>query len=419
MKNVEEYTERHKEYYKNLPLWNEFTIFDSSVDGLIPSCRVDSLEGFDQVVKHFCQPGNDQDFVFRGQQHYEWLLAPTLDRLTKSAIDEELAKKQLRNFKLSIRGRVADNTVFNDNDEELWAIGQHHGLATPLLDWSVSPYVSLFFAFMHEDSETWVDKDGEPNNYSRVIYVLNRAFISDLEEDEADPIFEGHPKIVEPAKDDHGRLVNQAGLFSLAPYGETLESSLLKALQDSDVDTNSPNELANYICRIHIPNSIEMRIECLRRLRKMNIHHASLFPDLIGASGFCNDLLKEHIYRVDLEAKQLESIATPINPTIVRQDISTKVTGKPVADLVNAILSTHLLSKHIKESDIKNISHHTLDFIENKAGVDWMKRDSQVARLKNILRRKLKKIKFPEADVSEATDTLVDLAITLERDKQK
>ncbi|WP_207819201.1 hypothetical protein [Parashewanella curva] len=101
--------------------------------------------------------------------------------------------------------------------------------------------------------------------------------------------------IVEPSIDDHGRLVNQAGLFSIAPYGETLESTLFKYLDESGVDIDDTSEVAKYICRIHIPNELTARELCLRKLRKMNIHHASLFPDLIGASGYCNDLIRDAV----------------------------------------------------------------------------------------------------------------------------
>jgi hypothetical protein len=67
--------------------------------------------------------------------------------MSPGAIQDNFARKQLKNFRLSIRGRVDNGILSDTNDEELWAIGQHHGLATPLLDWSLAPYVALFFAF--------------------------------------------------------------------------------------------------------------------------------------------------------------------------------------------------------------------------------------------------------------------------------
>jgi hypothetical protein len=407
----EVYKERDVKYFQNLPVWPSFDIFDKSVDGLIPSTRLDSWESFHDVVKSYRADEEGTEYVFRGQHNYEWPLQPSLDRLSEGAIQEEIARKQLRNFRLSIRGRVINHGGLNENNIELWAVGQHHGLATPLLDWTLAPYVALFFAFVNEDLSSWKDSDGNNTNHSRAIYILNRSFIEDLVDDEKlEPLEQGYPKVVEPAKDDHGRLVNQAGLFTMAPYGETLETSLLKGLVDSEVDIDNPAEVGKYICKIHIPNSKEFRRDCLRHLRKMNIHHASLFPDVIGASGYCNELISEAIdnlkkpskYEEIPSIKTAESTAPP-----VQKDFVIAETDNTLRDLMLSLVINEKIQTDVSQNNLRSIVKLSLAFIEDKAGVDWYVRESQQSRLKNIIRRQLKKIQFPDDYVSEAAESLV------------
>lgn len=417
---IEHYEEQEEKYYLNLPVWPEFSIHNKTIDGMIPSCRVESWENFDQVVKHYCDNDVEENYVFRGQKHYKWQLEPTLDRLVSGAVTKDIAEKQLHNFRLSTRGRINDKAILN-SASELWALGQHHGLATPLLDWSRSPYVALFFAFEGSDDPTWIGENGESSNYSRTIFVLNKAFIQDL--NHGDNSEDGLVlKIVEPSIDDHGRLVNQAGLFTFAPYSEILESSLEQHLIESGVDTNNVKELSKYICRIHIPNEPSTRNNCLKKLHKMNIHHASLFPDLIGASGYCNDLIREALLVRQAKLADVEETVS-LNKSSVK--VSTPSWDKHRLDptstksiLLDSLIVDESIRSKISPCELQEVVNDLLEFINQKAGVDWYQKEAVLARLRNIVRRALRKNNFPDDFISISAETLILKAADMSRNAE-
>jgi hypothetical protein len=188
------------------------------------------------------------------------------------AILEARSVRHLEAFKYATRGRRgAHPSALADN--EWWALGQHYGLATPLLDWSHSPYAAAYFAFE--------ELGGDSTPY-RVVYGLDqRAVNSKNHEIEHGPSLEqGRIPVVDfvdPLSDENPRLVSQGGLFTRAPIGTPIEQWVAQAFEGS----TSP-----VLVRIEIPNGD--RVTCLRALNRMNINHLSLFPDLIGASRSTN-----------------------------------------------------------------------------------------------------------------------------------
>ncbi|QHQ17301.1 FRG domain-containing protein [Pectobacterium parmentieri] len=221
---------------------------------------------------------DDMGFVFRGHASSNWELETTLDRLltrlNPKGIDlDSTYDFLLKEFVHSIRARSGVKKDLNLNDEELWSIGQHYGLATPLLDWSRSLYVAVFFAF---------ENSAVSDSGFRSIWALNICpFVLDkIKEFNDGKDKKYHFKVIDPISDENPRLIAQTGLFTRQP----LKYSLVNWVRET-LPNDSP-----YLIKINIPESERMSI--LKHLRIMNIHHGTLFPDIEGAAKYCNHTLE-------------------------------------------------------------------------------------------------------------------------------
>lgn len=95
---------------------------------------------------------NPQIMVFRGHQNSKWRLQTTLNRF-KSVImtrNNEPYDAQISGILEQFKGNLSrlGDLPFSNNSRIDWLeFAQHHGVPTPLLDFTYSPYVALFFAF--------------------------------------------------------------------------------------------------------------------------------------------------------------------------------------------------------------------------------------------------------------------------------
>jgi hypothetical protein len=134
--------------------------------------RVESLASWDEFAQYVQREMLDySSYVWRGQRCETWSLEPAIDRKARELGSVKLYsfyKEQLDRFKLAARGRRGANPQSIAEDNEWWALGQHHGLATPLLDWTTSPFVAAFFAFQEV---------GDQQTPQRAIYALHQPTV--------------------------------------------------------------------------------------------------------------------------------------------------------------------------------------------------------------------------------------------------
>lgn len=401
------------DYFERIPQWSSdnaarcFEIMADELSGRIPVTRLESWRDFaDLLESDFFNRPNVQ-LVFRGHRRFNWSLMPTLGRLTTNGIvTEALAQAQLDRFKRAVRGRLNDAAMV-DEDDELWSVGQHHGLMTPLLDWTYSPYVALFFAFHKEDS-----RDEQDDNPYRAVYVLNKSFLTEHES-------ETGIRLWEPRRDDHGRLVNQAGLFTFSPTDATIENKLANVLADDELfgdeelrsasEDEQPGILAKYICKVYIRN--EERDACLRHLRRMNVHHASLFPDLLGASEYCNVITTEAemVAAVQQRAK-VHTFVVDADVPIEQTAVSVTTVTRAEQDSIEGLLRQPAGAEQVEPGRIARMAEELASSIAKNKVVDWETREAVQARLRNVVRVVLRKYGYPQGLREHVVEQVLDLA---------
>ncbi len=217
-------------------------------------------------------------YVWRGQRCSNWKLLPTIARRARAMAPGRVAD-HLTDFKTATLGRLPETP---SSDDEWWALGQHHGLATPLLDWTSSPFVGAYFAYIGQ---------GRPQTRKRALWGISRAGIlqcsRDIQRDWERSRRPGPAPVVRILR--HGlfagnkRQISQSGLFTMAPDGLDLEQWSRR-----HAARFLPDDML--LIKILLPDAD--RAHCLRMLDRMSINHHSLFPDVDGAARYCNLMLE-------------------------------------------------------------------------------------------------------------------------------
>ena len=226
------------------------------------------------------------DRIYRGHASSEWKLSSIFERWPLSTAIRLFSSDPpeiLASYRERFLARFKDLAIGLPGLEsrhlcELdWlALGRHHGLITPLLDWTKSPYIAAFFAFADYEnrlSPGWEKLTELILGPPVAVWALNVT--PDLKSKGEFDI--GRPAI---GYSQHSQWMRaQQSIFTRLTHHEyvDLESYLVSL------------GLGHHLERYEIPGQ-EMG-EALTDLRRMNISFASLYPDLHGAAREANILV--------------------------------------------------------------------------------------------------------------------------------
>lgn len=277
------------EKYKKLECrdFNDFK--NKNYNKNVLTLNLNSWDEFCNVARKFKKY---PDYIWRGQRREDFELKSSFDRYLKGKLPNiNNRQRELYRIFNNFKRRLEDlpNKKSGITEDEIWAIGQHYGLPTPLLDWTECPYIAAYFAFC--------EKSRKKLTKNRVIFALNRAA----------------KLLVKKTKDPKSKKVLSSKRFVEFPDLENKENKLdemqnerlkkqkgkfAKALNGDDIKINVERFWLKekykgkiFLAKILIPDTAEIRDECIKFLESKKITHGTLFPDFAGAVEICkNDL---------------------------------------------------------------------------------------------------------------------------------
>jgi hypothetical protein len=223
-------------------------------------------------------------WAFRGQANATWVLNNAIERTSFIEHGSGIEAQFVEEFQ-----RGAMNYLSKDQTPEHlieWlALMQHHGAPTRLLDLSWSPFIAAYFAFelapVRDDHQVAVWCLNVDHLKKRSLEILANEFGSALKETQNlinEKLFQllfyqNNKRLVFPVEPFrmNRRYSLQQSVFLSTGTSEAPFMEQLHFLQD---------DLPGAVIKLAIPSCHKNTV--LRELLKMNLHRASLFPDLDG-----------------------------------------------------------------------------------------------------------------------------------------
>lgn len=206
--------------------------------------------------------------AFRGHGSSEFKLKTTLNRAGRNRLDRYCAY-ELPLFAANAEAQLGIRLRLDQLDDFATVLGlaQHHGMPSPLLDWTNSPYIAAFFAF----SDALDNLDNRKTATHVRIYALTEAFISSLSPNVVTiPRIDPYIQFLQVPPRHNPRLSAQQGKFLVTNLGNI--ESFIHLMEEKFDEV--------YLHAADVP--IACMKDALEDLSYMGVTAATMFPGLDG-----------------------------------------------------------------------------------------------------------------------------------------
>lgn len=208
--------------------------------------------------------GNEADFLFRGQQQ-DW---PLLSKLAWTKWHgnvfetEQLILKEFARTSPKLRAHAADD------DWDLLAVAQHHGLPTRLLDWTYSSLTALWFAVKDGPA---TDKKG--HEVDGVVWMLKPLVKDFINFPTGSTPFNASRTLIFRPRIIADRIQAQSGIF-------TVHAAIGSGKKQRFIPLESNSNFSSKLVKLPVPASCFKTLK--QELHVCGVNHSTLFPDLDG-----------------------------------------------------------------------------------------------------------------------------------------
>jgi hypothetical protein len=241
--------------------------------------RLESWRDYFSCVSDF-----SENWAFRGQANATWVLNTAIERTEFIAHHKDVEAEFVAEFQRGARNYLNKDEIPEHLIEWL-ALMQHHGAPTRLLDLTKSPFTAAYFAYELAIENT----DYEIAIWGINIQHLKSCAIQLLSQDFEEALQQNKNLINEKLFEKIFYENNRSLVFPVEPFRMNKRYSLQQSIFISTGTSKEPfmqqlsflgEALERSVVKIVLPSSHKK--EALRDLQKMNLHRASLFPDLDG-----------------------------------------------------------------------------------------------------------------------------------------